>query len=472
VWNYSLMLNWFEEPRGRELLRKAVWGIEREAQRVTKTGDLALTSHPIAFGDKLTNPSITTDFAESQLELITSPFDSIEAAHAELARIHDEVEAALGDELLWPYSMPPRLPHEDLIPIARYNDTEEGRANAAYRQSLAERYGKKMQMISGLHVNFSFPSELLKFIADKLGIDRENQELANEIYFAMARNVLRYRWLLIYLFGASPSIHQSYDSVVCDELNVIKQCCPACCPTIGQYEKYATSLRVSRYGYSNTNQRDVTVSFDSLEAHVASFKALLKTTLMKESEFYCSIRLKPLAVKGKGYLEALESHGVRYAELRMMDLNPYIREGISIQQLKVLHVFMLWCLFEQSPPVTDEEVAWSNENHHTVSLFGRKPGLQLQHYKRGRGQVPLTTWMDDIFTKMKQVAKLLDCTRGDMDYQEVIEAEYEKVWDIERIPSAVMVKDMKENGKGFIEFGIHLAKSMRQKNAVGVCQNV
>src|SRR5690606_32255623 len=103
---------------GQELLSKGIWGIEREAQRVTPSGDLALTGHPAAFGDKLTHPFITTDFAESQLELITPPSRSIEEVYGVLVRIHDEVEAGLGEELLWPLSMPPKLPSEELIPIA------------------------------------------------------------------------------------------------------------------------------------------------------------------------------------------------------------------------------------------------------------------------------------------------------------------------------------------------------------------
>ncbi|MEX1236761.1 MAG: glutamate--cysteine ligase, partial [Pseudomonadales bacterium] len=46
-------------------------GIEREALRVDDTGSLARTTHPEFLGSKLCHPSITTDFSEAQLELIT-----------------------------------------------------------------------------------------------------------------------------------------------------------------------------------------------------------------------------------------------------------------------------------------------------------------------------------------------------------------------------------------------------------------
>jgi len=46
-------------------------GIEKEGLRVLPSGHLALTPHPAALGSALTHPHITTDYSESQLELIT-----------------------------------------------------------------------------------------------------------------------------------------------------------------------------------------------------------------------------------------------------------------------------------------------------------------------------------------------------------------------------------------------------------------
>ena len=116
----------FEGDRSR-LLLDGRWGLEKEAQRITASGDLSLTDHPAAFGNKLNNPHITVDFAESQIELITSPATSIEEAFAELNELQLKVEAELGDELLWPLSMPPKLPDEKDIPLAKFEESEEGR---------------------------------------------------------------------------------------------------------------------------------------------------------------------------------------------------------------------------------------------------------------------------------------------------------------------------------------------------------
>ena len=59
-------------------------GIERETLRATRAGSLALTPHPAALGQKLSHGMITTDFSESQLELITPVEDSIDGALATL----------------------------------------------------------------------------------------------------------------------------------------------------------------------------------------------------------------------------------------------------------------------------------------------------------------------------------------------------------------------------------------------------
>jgi glutamate--cysteine ligase len=76
-------------------------GIEKESLRVNADGTLALTPHPPGLGSALTHPNVTTDFSESQLELITGVSTSAEACIAEITRIHQAVYRHLGDEVLW-----------------------------------------------------------------------------------------------------------------------------------------------------------------------------------------------------------------------------------------------------------------------------------------------------------------------------------------------------------------------------------
>ncbi len=485
MWTFDEMMKRFENSDQSRLLIQGTWGLEKESHRVNTVGELAMTEHPLAFGNKRTNSRITTDFAESQLELITPPLPSIREVHESLNQLHDEVDQDLGDELLWPFSMPPRLPPEEQIPLARFDETPEGRASELYRRSLVARYGAKMQMISGLHVNFSFSDELLTFVADTAGLTGSKQEQRNEIYSAVARNFLRYRWLLIYLFGASPCADDSYSSVLTKELDVIERCCPACCSVTEDWRQYATSLRVSRYGYSNSSQRASNVSFDSLTAYIADMQRLLGTrseqyyklgiykdgkqiqlngnVLQKESELYSSIRLKQAAQQGETQLQALERGGVGYLEVRILDLNPDERVGISLQQLHAVHVFMLYCLFEASPPISVDEWSATQENHHLVSLFGRRPGLVLTRYGYGRGRVAMQKWMREIFSKLKEIAGMLDRAAGASIYSRVIEEEARKVGNLDLLPSSRIQAELLAGRESFLELGVRKAMKHQVK---------
>ena len=67
-----------------ERLRGMRRGLEKESLRAHADGKLALTPHPAALGSALTHPHITTDYSESQLELITGVHDSVESMLGEL----------------------------------------------------------------------------------------------------------------------------------------------------------------------------------------------------------------------------------------------------------------------------------------------------------------------------------------------------------------------------------------------------
>ncbi|AZO94523.1 glutamate--cysteine ligase [Halocella sp. SP3-1] len=481
-WNFSLMLDKFSEDNKSKLLLEGKWGLEKESQRVTELGDLALTDHPSVFGDKLENPYITTDFSECQLELITPPAKSIEEAYQHLKNIQLEVEKEIKGELLWPLSMPPRLPDEDQIPIARFNNSREGRKKEIYRNGLALRYGKKRQMISGLHYNFSLSDGMLEFLHKSFGKEEERRSFKNQIYFTIIRNCLRYRWLLIYLFGASPVAHPTYYSVIYQELQLIKDCCPECCNVINEYEQFSTSLRVSRFGYSNPYPSKYNIYFNSIEEYLLKLRKLLSlksekyrklgiykdekqlqlndNLLQTESEFYCSIRPKQINKKDETMLNSLKERGVEYLEVRILDLNPFDKVGISIEQLYFLQVFMLFCLLEENKIITKSELHKINNNHNLSALCGRNPDLEL--YKYNDKKIPLQEWGKEIFKKLRLIALCMDENSSESKYQLAVENELEKITNSSLLPSSLILKEMKENRESYLEFGIRRAVSNKQ----------
>ena len=131
-----------------ELVFQGEFGLEKENLRVDEEGRLALTPHPDELGHKLKNPYITTDFSESQVEMVTPVCGSIEEAYDFLNNLDGIIALALKGEYLWPQSNPPVLPKEEEIPVADFGP--EGSEQTAYRKNLAVKYGKKKQL-SGIH---------------------------------------------------------------------------------------------------------------------------------------------------------------------------------------------------------------------------------------------------------------------------------------------------------------------------------
>ena len=97
----SETLDLLARPAYQERLRGCMHGIEKESLRISADGALARTPHPPALGSALTHPTITTDYSEALLELITPVSTSIDGLFDSLDRIHRFTYAQLGDERLW-----------------------------------------------------------------------------------------------------------------------------------------------------------------------------------------------------------------------------------------------------------------------------------------------------------------------------------------------------------------------------------
>ncbi len=436
-----------------ENLRGMRRGIEKESLRVRPDGTLAQTPHSPALGAALTHPHITTDFSESQLELITGVLPSVETCLEELTYIHQVVYRHIGDEVLWCASMPCNLPADHLIPIGRYGISNVGRAKTVYRLGLAHRYGRRMQAISGIHYNFSLPG------------------VTDEQYFGLIRNFRRHSWLLLYLFGASPAVCSSF---VAGRDHELTQLAPGT-----HYAPYATSLRMGRLGYQSDAQASLAVSYNSLKSYTASlYDALTKpyppyekigikvggeyrqlnTTLLQiENEFYGTIRPKRRIKRGERPLHALRERGVEYVEVRLMDLDPFVAIGIGAPTCRLLDVFLLHCLLDDSPPDTPQEIAAIKSNQQRVAVRGREPGLKLQ---RGSEEVSLSQWGKEVLAQCQPIAEALDRAHGGgAAHRDALAAAIAAVGDPDSAPSARVLQAMARNhGNAYVR--LVLAESL------------
>lgn len=323
-------------------LLKGRYGIEREAQRVTLAGDFSGTDHPAVLGNRSFHPYIQTDFAENQLELITPVADTVDELFRYLGAIHDVAYRSMApEEMLWPLSMPPALPQAEAgIVIAKLDQFED----VLYRRYLAKTYGKRKQMVSGIHFNFEFADRFLQQLYEASDQGVEYQSFKTALYLKVTRNYLHYRWFLTYFFGATPTSEANYFT---DEQR----------PT-----EPVRSIRNSRYGY--TNHPDVTVSYGSLENYLGDIAALVETgKLSEEKEFYAPVRLR-----GGRRVADLAEAGIRYIEIRNIDIDPYAAYGISKEQVRFLHFFLLFLSTKDEGADLDEWVKIGDRMNDTVAL--------------------------------------------------------------------------------------------------------
>ena len=425
-------------------------GIEKESLRVRPDGRLATTPHPRALGAALTHAQITTDFSEAQLELITDVHASVASCLTELTHVHQFVYRHIGDELLWCASMPCGLPSEDAIPIARYGESNVGRAKTVYRTGLAWRYGRRMQTISGIHYNFS--------VADVCW-SRAGFNDANDAYFSLIRNVRRHSWLLLYLFGASPAVCSSF---VEGREHQLQEFAPG---TL--HLPYATSLRMGRLGYQSAAQDALDVSYNDLPSYAASledaltrphppyaavgirdgdgYRQLATSMLQIENEFYSTVRPKRVVQRGERPLRALRARGVQYVEVRAMDLDPFCAVGITSTTVRFLDLFLLGCLLGDSPPDTPAEIAALGRNRLLVASRGREPGLRLD---RNGGSVGLDECVSTLLRECQPIAAALDAAQGGRDYTEALATVCRTAAQPETLPSARVLDAMRQQHDG------------------------
>jgi glutamate--cysteine ligase len=441
-------------------------GLEKESLRAQPDGKLALTPHPAALGSALTHPHITTDYSESQLELITGVHGSVESCLAELTEIHQFTLRSLraqggaaGDEMLWASSMPCGLPTDETIPLGRYGSSNVGRAKSVYRMGLGHRYGRRMQTISGIHYNWSLP-----------GVD-------NDGYFALIRNFRRHAFLLLTLFGASPVLCSTFVEGRPHELQPLGEGGTLHMP-------HGTSLRMGKLGYQSEAQASLAVSYNGLEGYAASlhdaltrpwpayetvgirnpggdYNQLATTLLQIENEFYGTIRPKRVIFPGERPLHALRERGVEYIEVRLMDLNPFEAIGIDAATLRFLDVFLLHCLLSDSAPDSPEEIRELAQNQHLTAARGREPGLQL---RRGGQPVPLRDWGLEIIDQLGPIADRLDQLHGGTAHAASVAQARAALQAPETLPSArVLAAVRNQHQNSFVGFVRDRSQRIRQE---------
>ena len=404
-------------------------GLERETLR-TANNLISAQPHPKSLGNVYTHPNITIDYAESLLEFVSGTHQSPEEVYKELLDLHKfSAQNLENEEKLWAVSMPCILPdNPEHIEIGYFGTSNSGKIKRLYRTGLSYRYGRPMQMIAGVHFNYS-PSKLFWENLAERDNKELNQDFINDYFMAQIRNIARTGWIICYLFGASPAVDNSFSPA----LGILDKWSNK---TLGW--KNATSLRMSQLGYQN--KVDFSVSFNNLNEYIhdlisavltpspiyeylgikdlaGNYRQISPNILQIENEYYASARPKQPPKKSEAPTLALAKRGILYTELRLLDCNPYDPAGISLEQIRFLEVYMLYCLLKPSPMLHHGEINENNHNRLRTACCGNCPDLKL--FKKDK-EVLIKDYALEILKDMLIVAEQMDKEKGSNLYSTAV----------------------------------------------------
>lgn len=322
-------------------------GLEKESLRVDRRGRLAQTSHPFP-----EDAELDVDFSGNQLEFVTDVCDSADEVWEALRRLHRKAARVLekretGPEYLWPFSNPPYVQAEGENPPMEFYGEKAWKTE--YRNHLRDRYGTQLMLYSGIHFNLSFPEKFWEAIS-AIGDAGEKRRSADAAYLNLAAWTTRYAWLIVYLFAASPVLDESY---FCPGKKDGTPCL-----------KYA-SPRSSEIGY--WNDFEPVLDYRSLEGYVDSIlKYTEDGTLMSPAELYYPVRLKSAGLYD---LERLRREGVSHIEIRIIDENPYSEIGIFREDVRFLHLLMVYLASRAPKPFPEGEQLRALRDMKRAALF-------------------------------------------------------------------------------------------------------
>ncbi|MFP3014117.1 MAG: glutamate--cysteine ligase [Arsenophonus sp.] len=470
----SKTISWLEaNPNVLDGIRR---GIERETLRITSVGGLSESPHPDGLGKALTHPWITTDFAEALLEFITPVDNNINHILSFLRDLHRYTARNLvNNELMWPLSMPCFIKIEDNIKLAKYGISNIGRFKTLYRKGLKNRYGALMQIIAGIHYNFSLPIKFWQALVNVKNAKSDKNKISDG-YFRLIRNYYRFGWVIPYLFGSSPAIcssfvHESVKKFPFEKTNKGTY-----------YLPYATSLRMSDFGYSNKFHTNLKVTFNDLATYVSDIKIAIKkpspeftklgiynkdgehlqlncNILQTENELYTPIRPKRKLIGNESQCDAILKRGIEYIEVRALDINMFTAIGINEEQIHFLDLFLIWCALADAPSMDEKELNYYRMNWNKVILEGRKPG-QIIGIGFGKSMKPLKEIGHALFDDLIKVANILDID-GNTRYKEICYKSIEMFENPDLTYSGQILSKMIE--QSIDQFGLQLAKKYYQE---------
>ncbi len=392
-------------------------GLERESLRV-QNNKVSEKNHPNILEPKEEHKYITVDYAEGQVEFITPVFNDSKKIINFMENLYDIYANEIGDDLIWPYSMPCDISELENIKEAQFTKSKRNEEAIKYREFLTKKYGKKVQLISGIHFNFSFSISMLKDMYELTDKEKSFETFSDDLYLKVARSYESLKHIIVMLFGATPIVDKSFRNI-----------------------ENGISIRNSKYGYRNT--KSLKLDYSSKDNFVKSLKNGIKEGIIdSERENYSSIRLK---TSTNEVIKNLKEERIKYIEIRNIDINPYDKLGINEETIEFIKIFLLYCAVDN-----ENYVKCYSENNcrEEISLMA-----DLSKGKDG-GECGYIKCAKTILLEMIKVCKALNISHAS------IENQLKKIEE-EDILYLNITKDIEEKGyfNFFNELGSKYKKS-------------
>ena len=244
-------------------------------------------------------------------------------------------------------------------------------------------------MIAGVHFNWSLAEDLWPAMRRIDGQVCGLREFRDQRYMGQIRNLQRYGWLIPLsvrcLAGGVQNVlrRQDHQPAVVRRHHVL-------CTT-------RDPLRMGDIGYQNSREEGLGIKacYDDLPCYADSlhratmtpaeawetlgvrvgdeYRQLNANILQIENEYYSTVRPKQVLEGLEKPSLALKKRGIRYIELRSLDVNAYHPTWPGRDPGALPEVFLLFCLLAESPLIDDGERREIDRNLLDVAHRGASP---------------------------------------------------------------------------------------------------
>jgi glutamate--cysteine ligase len=231
---------------------------------------------------------------------------------------------------------------------------------------------------------------------------------------------------------------------------------------------------MSDVGYQSSVQNDLRISYNNLDEFINAIIRGIKTSvqdfqdiglldkngvpqqistgiLQIENELYDIVRPKRSGPSGSRPATLLKEQGIEYLELRGIDINPFIPEGIDENKIKLLDVYIMHSLISKSPEVSDKEIEEMRANQKIMVGNGRSKDIKL---RRDGEDIQLLELKAVLHDELKQVASAMDeyCS----GYSNAVDAEM----SVDCLPSERIMNEISSQNISFQEYALNQSKKI------------